>query len=164
MAVAPTPAVAHRLGRPHIHFPHISLSLEPCSNTTFTVTDGNGTRYGAICGHAAHCGCPGRRVGRTQWSSLCVTSRKLWRVFMWTSEVALQHYYCMGDMASKSIQNASARPETKKVLPFRYQFAAGAAAGISEVSLLTIWPAWCLCRLDLGDVRQAPLPRTMTPD
>lgn len=44
----------------------------------------------------------------------------------------------MGDMASKTVQNEGAKPEKENALPFRYQFAAGAVAGISEVSLLTV--------------------------
>lgn len=54
--------------------------------------------------------------------------------FMWTSEVALQHYFCVDIMAPKLAQK-SETPKVEKadVLPFRYQFAAGAVAGISEV-------------------------------
>ena len=53
---------------------------------------------------------------------------------MWTLDVALQHYFCVGNMASKMEQKSeSSKVEKANVLPFRYQFAAGAVAGISEV-------------------------------
>ena len=54
--------------------------------------------------------------------------------FMWTSEVALQHYFCVDIMAPRLAQKSeTSRVEKANVLPFRYQFAAGAVAGISEV-------------------------------
>ena len=53
---------------------------------------------------------------------------------MWTSEVALQHYFCVDIMAPKGGQESEMpRVDRPNVLPFRYQFAAGAVAGISEV-------------------------------
>ncbi|KAL5389591.1 hypothetical protein PMIN02_007303 [Paraphaeosphaeria minitans] len=45
----------------------------------------------------------------------------------------------MGDMTSKTVQNEKAKPDKKNVLPFRYQFAAGAVAGISEEGTRLMW-------------------------
>jgi hypothetical protein len=57
---------------------------------------------------------------------------------MWILEVALQHHLFMGSMASTTVQNKNEKLEKRSVLPFRYQFAAGAVAGISEVNLLSV--------------------------
>jgi hypothetical protein len=60
---------------------------------------------------------------------------------VWILEGALQHQFFMGDMASTTVQNKNEKPEKRGVLPFRYQFAAGAVAGISEVGLLSFFYA-----------------------
>lgn len=76
---------------------------------------------------------------------------------MWILDVALQHHFCVGEMDSRAAQDEAAKLQSKAaVLPFRYQFAAGAVAGISEVSLyssIIVITSMLLTGLDFGDVR-----------
>ena len=48
-------------------------------------------------------------------------------------EVALLHYFCGDIMVSGVVRERGPKVDRPNELPFRYQFAAGAVAGISEV-------------------------------